>query len=373
MEVIKKNIFIQRLLWTILFLLLYRFGTYITIFSGFSWAPETIDLLSGGAVNRTSLFSLHIIPYISMNIFLSLFLFRFFPSIQKKLEGNLDKRQLLIQIGTLFFAFIQAFFLSFYILKEYSLYLVVFFIFGTTLLQWIAQQITIYGLGNGISILLFVGIVFELGNKFLSLDSFYAQMIVFLFITIIVFFILKIENIKFPFIVNSSNLFFDQKRYTPFFFHLPLHFLGIVPMILYQILVFSSESIIKEESILLNTTLLLISSLISYLSLISQSFKPNWIFHLKNQGFFFPGLNIERETYLYIQHRMKKILLLNIPYLWIICIFFPKALTFTLEFYGLADINLNTVSIFISIRLFLSIINKIQYDYLLCQTDKVIQ
>lgn len=186
-----KNIFSvkdirKKLLFTVFIILLYRLGTFITIpgidkvlimeqmGSAGSGLTQMINLVSGGAFSRLSIFAMTIGPYITASIVLNL-LQVIIPSLEKLArEGEEGKKTLnkYTKYLTIAFALIEG--LGLYL--TYNQFLLpelrygagaalggVLFIgsliAGTALLTWLGDKITEYGIGNGISIIVFVGIV----------------------------------------------------------------------------------------------------------------------------------------------------------------------------------------------------------------------
>lgn len=186
-----KNIFSikdirNKIIFTIFIILLYRLGTFITIpgidkvavmdqlGSSANGLVTTINLISGGAFSRLSIFAMTIGPYITASIILNL-LQVVIPSLEKLAkEGEEGKRKLskYTKYLTIAFGIIEG--LGLYL--TYKAYLLaplqygagavmgaILFIgslvAGTALLTWLGDKITEYGIGNGISMIVFVGIV----------------------------------------------------------------------------------------------------------------------------------------------------------------------------------------------------------------------
>ena len=180
----------KRILYTLLLILIFRLGCYITVpgvdavvlnesQSSNSFAG-LIDLISGGAFSRFSIFALSITPYITASIVIQL-LAMVIPSLEKltKEGGEEGKRKInkYTKIVTFILAIIQSVgtYLT-YRNSEIFLHagfltgaiVTVSLIAGTSLLVWLGEQITNKGIGNGISILIFVGIVSGLPSAVVS-------------------------------------------------------------------------------------------------------------------------------------------------------------------------------------------------------------
>ena len=146
-----------------------------------------LDMFSGGALNRLSIFSLGIMPYINASIIMSL-LQTAVPYLERlSKEGEFGRRKIaqITRYSTLFIAGVQAFGLTFWmqsmkaptgssIVKEaglsFQLLTILTLTTGTVFIMWLGEQITEKGVGNGISLIIFAGIVDRLpvavGNVF---------------------------------------------------------------------------------------------------------------------------------------------------------------------------------------------------------------
>ena len=177
----------QRIFFVIMILVVYRIGTFIplpgidvdvmkALFDQHSdGILGMVNMFSGGALSRMSLFALGVMPYISAAIIVQL-LTAVVPSLEKlKKEGESGRRKItqLTRYGTLVLALIQATGVSIALqgqsVGDNPLVYVpgVAFVFiatltlvsGTMLLVWLGEQITERGVGNGISLIIFAGIV----------------------------------------------------------------------------------------------------------------------------------------------------------------------------------------------------------------------
>jgi preprotein translocase subunit SecY len=185
-----KNIFSikdlrQKVFFTIFIILLYRLGTFITVpgFDKISFMEQigtdagilgTINLISGGAFSRFSIFAMTIGPYITASIVLNL-LQIVIPSLERLAKEGEEGKKVLSKYTkylTVAFAFVEALglYLNYrkFLLPELTvgagavlgaLLFIGSLMAGTAILTWLGDKITEYGIGNGISILIFVGIV----------------------------------------------------------------------------------------------------------------------------------------------------------------------------------------------------------------------
>ncbi len=179
----------RRLFVTAMFLTVYRIGVYIptpgidtqALTSLFATQSGTlfglIDMFSGGAVSRFSIFTLGIMPYISASIILQL-LTVVIPQLEKlSKEGELGRRKITqyTRYGTILLSVIQGFGIAVGIENvagigqaasvvyqpgwSFRLMTVLTLTSGTAFLMWLGEQITERGIGNGISLIIFAGIV----------------------------------------------------------------------------------------------------------------------------------------------------------------------------------------------------------------------
>ena len=172
----------KKLLYTLLLIVVFRLGCYITVpgvdtfalneaFGETNGMAALIDLISGGAFSRFSIFAMSISPYITASIVLQL-LSMVIPALERLTkEGGEEGRKKInkyTKILTVFLALIEG--LGLYLSYSSSgIFLetnfitgatvVISLMAGTALLMWLGDEITNKGIGNGISIIIFVGII----------------------------------------------------------------------------------------------------------------------------------------------------------------------------------------------------------------------
>lgn len=173
----------RRLIFLVLALLVYRLGTHIPV-PGIN--PEQlkrlfstqeggildlVNMFSGGALSRFSIFALGIMPYISASIIMQLMTYVIPALEQIKKEGEAGRRRITqyTRYATLALAFFQSYATAVMLSSNEGLFISDSFAFrlnialilttGTLFLMWLGEQITERGLGNGISIIIFAGIV----------------------------------------------------------------------------------------------------------------------------------------------------------------------------------------------------------------------
>jgi len=175
----------QRILFTLGALIIYRLGTYIPMpgidpgalarmmTSQSGGILDVFNTLAGGAVGRMAIFALNIMPYISASIIVQL-MTTVSPHLSAlKKEGESGRKQLnqYTRYGTVVLAAVQAFGIavglenSAGVVVEPGMYFrmssVITLTGGTVFLMWLGEQITARGVGNGISLIIYAGIVAE--------------------------------------------------------------------------------------------------------------------------------------------------------------------------------------------------------------------
>lgn len=178
----------KKLLYTLLLIVIFRLGCYITVpgvdtitladqmNSATNGVTGLIDTISGGAFSRLSIFAMSITPYITASIVIQL-LSMVIPSLERLVkeggEEGKNKVNKYTKIVTIILALIEGLGI-FFSYKSSGIFLdatflggaitVISLMAGTALLMWLGEQITNKGIGNGISIIIFVGIVSGLAS-----------------------------------------------------------------------------------------------------------------------------------------------------------------------------------------------------------------
>lgn len=177
----------RRILFTMAVLFIYRLGSHIPT-PGIDTAAMAklfeqggvlgfLDLFAGGALSRFSVFALGVAPYINSSIVMQL-LVVVFPALEKMQKEGEEGRKKIVQytrLGTILFAVVQALGLTFWLrnLGIFSggllggLVVVVTITAGSVAVMWLGEEITDHGIGNGISLLIFAGIVARVPEAFI--------------------------------------------------------------------------------------------------------------------------------------------------------------------------------------------------------------
>ncbi len=189
----------KRLLYTLLLIVIFRFGCYITVpgvntialqesmNSSTSTLTGLINTISGGAFSRLSIFAMTISPYITAQIVIQL-LGMVIPSLEKLIKegGEVGRRKvnMYTKILSLVLACVEAIgiFISY---KSSGIFydtswltavtIVISLLTGTSLLMWLGEEITNKGIGNGISMIIFIGIISRLPSVVVSLWNLTVQ------------------------------------------------------------------------------------------------------------------------------------------------------------------------------------------------------
>lgn len=255
-----------KLMYVLLGVVIFRMGTYIPIYGvnpeflidfdeKFNKVLSSLNMFTGGALSQASIFSLAVMPYISASILIQILSFTL-PYLKKIKENGRDGQTKILRITrliTIVIASIQGAYLCSFLLQSYSNpnFLTIsvenFYILGTLSLiagslfiTWIAEQITERGIGNGVSLIIYIGIISSLPSLVKDFSSFiqnnvYSVGLVALIVLVmifIVFLVTYIENIQKRLAIhltgiNSEKLHVDD-QYMPFKINLS----GVMPAII---------------------------------------------------------------------------------------------------------------------------------------------
>ena len=260
----------NRLLFVIGALLVFRIGTYVpvpginpaAVAALFDQQRDTIlgmfNMFSGGALERLSVFALGIMPYISASIIMQL-MTKVIPTLEQlSKEGQAGKRKITqyTRMGTLVLATFQALGVAIALESQmapggqavvvdpgmiFRVTTVVSLVTGTLFLMWLGEQITERGIGNGISLIIFAGIVAGLPTAIGGLTELVSEgslssglLLVLVFIVIAVTaFVVFVERAQRRITVNYARRQQGRKMYAAQSTHLPLkvNMAGVIPPI----------------------------------------------------------------------------------------------------------------------------------------------
>ena len=409
----------NRVLFTILVLSIYRLGTFIPL-PGID--PEQLKILmegnqkgllgmfnvfAGGAVSRMAIFALGIMPYISSSIIVQLLtgVSDYFKNLKAQGDTGRQKITQITRYGTVLLATIQGFGLA--IGLESSANLVInpglFFkistvttiVAGTIFLMWLGEQITQRGIGNGISLIIFSGIVaeipralvttFELGRT----GAISTTMIIGIFILLVatIMFIVFMERALRKILINYPKRQMGNKMFGGESSHLPLKInsAGVIPAIFASALLllpvtFSNFNVSESETFLNISSffsqgqplyMLLYASGIIFFTFFytSITFNPNETAeNLRKYGGFIPGIRPGESTALYIDNILTKLTTIGALYLTLVCLM-PEFLiaNYPIPFY------LGGTSILIVVVVAIDTVTQIQTRLMSSQYEQLIK
>jgi preprotein translocase subunit SecY len=364
----------RRLLFTLAMLGVYRIGVAIptpgidgqALAAFFEQARNTmlglVNMFSGGALERFSIFALGIMPYISSSIILQL-LTVVFPYLEKlSKEGELGRRKITqyTRYGTILLSVIQGTFISMGLERiqapgggsvvfhpgwSFRAMTVITLTSGTAFIMWLGEQITERGIGNGISLIIFAGIVANFPSAAITTYQFFkeGEMSLFLLLGLVAFMVLVIGFIIFmeraarriP--VQYAKRVVGRKMYGGQTSHLPLKInpTGVIPPIFASsILIFPATiaQFIEHPYARLVSDLLVPGTLIYdlvYIGLIiffcyfytAVTFNPVDVAdNMKKYGGYVPGIRPGQRTAEYIDRILTRLTLSGAVYVATVCI-----------------------------------------------------
>ena len=253
----------KKLIYTLIMLVIFRLGSCIPVplldpsqmsqlFSGENSMFGFIDIVSGGAFQNATIFAMGITPYINSSIIMQLLCVAI-PALERMQREGEDGRKKIAQImryGTVVLALIQAIGLYF-LLKSYNavtnpgfgsaVVIISTFTAGTAFLMWLGEQITEKGVGNGISLIIFAGIVSRLPSMFTSLYAYVeggtlnwimvAAIVVFMLL--VVAFVVMMNEAERRLPVQYAKRVVGRKMYGGQSTHIPIKVAGagVIPII----------------------------------------------------------------------------------------------------------------------------------------------
>ena len=263
----------RRLVFTLAMIAVYRVGIFVTTpgvdrrlmgelvaQNGGNSFLGLVNLFSGGAFENVSIFALNIMPYVSASIIISLMGLVLKPIEELRKEGEAGQRKInqYTRYGTIVLALVQAFSIAMYLESQneggqvagdlvtnpgwgFRLLTAITLTTGTAFLMWLGEQITERGLGNGISVLIFAGIIANLpaglsqtgqlmkNGQIQPVDLMVVGVIALLVTAFIVFF--ERAQRKVP--IQYAKRIVGQKVYGGQTSHLPLkpNMSGVIPPI----------------------------------------------------------------------------------------------------------------------------------------------
>jgi preprotein translocase subunit SecY len=363
----------RRLLFLLMALVVYRIGTHIPV-PGID--PDQLrqlfnsqqggilglfNMFSGGALSRFSVFALGIMPYISASIIMQMLTY-VVPTLEAlRKEGESGRRKITqyTRYGTLGLAIFQAIGISVALESQQGLVLdpgvmfrficVVSLVTGTIFLMWLGEQITERGLGNGISILIFAGIVAGLPSAIGGLFELVrtggiaplAALFIIALILLVTAFVVFVERGQRKITVNYAKRQVGNKIYggQSSFLPLKLNMSGVIPPIFASSLILFPATLaswfttgdatrwIRDLAAALSPGQPLYVLLYAALIIFFCFFYTALVFNsketadnLKKSGAFVPGIRPGEQTARYVDRILMRLTLAGAIYITFVCL-----------------------------------------------------
>jgi preprotein translocase subunit SecY len=377
----------NRILFTLGLLIVYRLGTFIPVpgIDGVALREfmeqagqgigGMVSMFTGGALGRMGIFALGIMPYISASIIVQL-LTAMVPAMEQlKKEGEQGRKKInqYTRYGTVLLATVQAYGLAVSLESGglvtdpgmfFRFACMITLVGGTMFLMWLGEQITARGVGNGISLIIFVGIIAELPA---ALAQFLASgrsgaispaviIAVIVMVIAVITFVVFMERALRKIHIQYPRRQVGMKVYDGGSSHLPVKVnpSGVIPAIFASSLLLLPVTISTFSTgaatgpvmswLLANfgpgqplylaffTTMIVF---FAYFYTFNVAFKPDDVAeNLKNQNGFIPGVRPGKKTSEYLEYVVNRVLVLGSAYLAAVCLL-PEILRgqFAIPFY----------------------------------------
>ncbi len=378
----------KRLLFTALMLVVYRLGVFVPIpgidpeqiLKLFEQTKGTIfdilNMFSGGALERASVFALGVMPYITSSIIMSL-LVKAFPSLEAmQKEGEAGRRKInqYSRYGTVLICLVQGFMLAITleggvgsgatVVKEagwtFRIMTVLTLTAGSLFVMWIGEQITERGIGNGISLIIAASIIVGLPGGLWNIVrlintgemTVFGVVLIFILLVLIVGFIVFVERsyrkipVQYPRRVVGRKVFGGQSSHLP----LKTNTAGVIPPIFASsllifpatILTFINVPFLRNMSDLLFQNIIVYNIIFAGLIIFFAYFYTAIIYNpddladnLRKNGGFIPGIRPGKKTSEYIDRILGRITFIGAIYVAFVCVIptFLQREPFNLPFY----------------------------------------
>jgi len=412
----------KRLLFTVGALIVYRLGTFIplpgidpvALADVFSQQTTGIlgmfDMFSGGALGRMTIFALNIMPYITASIIMQL-MTAVVPSLEAmKKDGEAGRKQInqYTRYLTVLLASVQGYGIAVALEASatvvtdpglfFRLTTVVTLVGGTLFLMWLGEQITARGVGNGISLIIFSGIIAEVPSALVgtlelgrtgALSAFLIVAVFFMAVAVIAF-IVFIERslrkilVQYPKRQHGNKMFGGDAQHLPLKINVP----GVIPPIFASSLLLMPVSVINltggqsggaDWLVTLNALLgrgqplylALYVGLIVFFAFFYTAivFNPeDTAENLRRNGGYVPGIRPGQPTAAYLDFVLTRLTVLGAAYLSAVCIL-PEILisNYAIPFY------FGGTSLLIVVTVTLDTVSQIQSHMLAHQYEGLIK
>jgi len=379
----------KRLLFTALMLIVYRLGVFVPI-PGID--PEQIvklfeqtasgtifdilNMFSGGALERASVFALGVMPFITSSIIMSL-LVKAFPTLEAmQKEGEAGRRKInqYSRYGTVLICVVQGLMLAFTLEGglgsgvavvsdpgwAFRIMTVLTLTAGSLFVMWIGEQITERGVGNGISLIIMASIIVGLPSAFWDITrlistgelTVFGVTLIFILLLAIIAFIVYVERSYRKIPVQYPKRVVGRKVYGGQSSHLPLktNTAGVIPPIFASsllifpatILTFVNVPFLRDMSEILFDNAIVYNVIFAALIIFFAYFYTAVIYNpddladnLRKNGGFVPGIRPGKKTAEYIDKILSRITLIGAVYVAFVCVIpsFLQREPFNLPFY----------------------------------------
>ncbi len=410
----------QRIFFTIGLLIVFRLGTYIPVpgintdaLRSFMDTQATglggiLTMFTGGALKRMGIFALGIMPYISASIIIQLVASMYEPWKQLRKEGEQGRKKInqYTRYSTVVLASFQAYALAASLEAGdmvtdpgmfFRLSAVITIVGGTLFLMWLGEQITSRGIGNGTSLIIFVGIIAEMpaaAVRFLSqsreTNSWGTVLIVMALVAVVLGFVVFMERSLRKIHIQYPRRQVGMKIYDAGSSHLPIKVnpSGVIPAVFASALLLLPNTLSAFASS--GTTGSIMSTILAYfgpgqpLYLVfftvmivffsyfythEVAFKVDEVAdNLKNQNGFVPGIRPGKKTAEYLEYVVNRVLVLGSGYLALVCLL-PEILRYQLS----VPFYFGGTSILIVVSVGMDTIQQIQSHLLAHQYEGLIE
>ena len=406
----------KKLLFVLFMILLYRLGNAVTVpFVDTAMLSEffqhqmgntilaLINTMSGSALERASIFALSIQPYINASIIMQLLTIAI-PALERlRKEGGEEGKKKIEKItrySTIAIAALQGVAYYMLIAREGMLdptatgiwppiVIVATFMTGSAILMWMGEQITEFGIGNGISVILFVSIVARFPVEIFSMitgiqqepSTWWIYALIMLGALAIIVLIVVVNNAERRIPVQYSKRVVGRKMYGGQSTHLPMkvNMSGVLPVIFAQSIASIPATIVVfvpgwEDSWLMRALdpqsiayMVIYFLLIIFFSYFYSTVQFNPIEianNLKKNGGFIPGFRAGKPTSEFIQKVLTKVTLFGAIYLAIVAIA-PIIVSFFSETARMAGIAMGGTSIIIVVSVALETMKQLESQMLM--------
>jgi len=354
----------KKLFFTSMMILIYRLGGVVPVpgidrnalasmMAGFEGTLLGLyDMFAGGFFSQASIFALGIMPYISASIIIQLLgaIIPYFQRLQKEGEEGRKKIIQLTRYGTVVLASLQAIGVSVFLANYpitpvgpvvpnaggmFFFVTIITLVTGTVFVMWLGEQISDHGIGNGISLIIMLGIVARAPHVFNAevlkmtegASSPFTNLFLLILMFLITFIVVAVTTGVRKIPVHYAKRVVGRKVYGGQSTHIPLRILtaGVMPIIFAQALMFLPNTIStffegswfgEFLTTIFNPTHIVYSLVLAFLIIVFTYFYTAIAFNpvdvadnMKKQGGFIPGVRPGKSTAEYIDHILTRVTL----------------------------------------------------------------